>query len=111
MKMNPNKSYLAGGIILVIIGLLWLVRSIGFVLPEFVISPQTVVILIGLITLIQYKFQSEAGWVIFLFGNVWMLHRVNPGHNILSIGTASIILGLGIYFLAKYFYQSSKLQQ
>ena len=108
MNIKANKSYLVGGIILVIIGLLWLIRSIGIVLPDFVISPQTIVILIGLITLIQHKFQTEAGWIIFSFGNIWMLHRVNPGHNILSIGTAVIILGLGVYYLIRYYLQSSK---
>ncbi len=106
--MKSNKSYLVGGIILVVIGLLWLVKSIGIVLPDIVISTQTVVILIGLITLIQYKFQSEAGWIIFLFGNVWMFHRLNPGHNILSIGTAALILGLGLYYLLRYFIQSKQ---
>jgi len=71
-----NKAYLAGGIILSILGILWLIHALGIVVPEIIVSFPSLIMLIGLITLIQTKFKSEVAWVIFGFGVVLMLNKL-----------------------------------
>lgn len=101
--MNPTEkqtTYLVVGMILITVGALWLFRSIGIELPEHLISPPTIIILSGLIVLIKTGFKSEAGWVIFAFGLVLLLNRII--RNLNQIGTASIILILGAYYVLRY---------
>lgn len=104
-----NKAYLAGGIILSILGVLWLIHALGIVVPEIIVSFPSLVMLIGLITLIQTKFKSEVAWVIFGFGVVLMLNKLFPNQNIWQIGLAGLLLILGIYYLLKYFTETKEI--
>lgn len=88
--------------ILITVGALWLFRSIGIELPEHLISLPNIIILSGLIVLIKTGFKSEAGWIIFAFGLVLLLNRIIPNRNLNQIGTASIILVLGAYYVLRY---------
>lgn len=104
--MNSNykqQTYLIGGIILIAIGLLWLLHSIGIELPDHLISFPSLVMVTGLIILVKSNFKSESGWIVFSFGSVLLLNRLIPNQNLLQIGTASIITILGAYYLLRYF--------
>ncbi len=104
--MNSNykqQTYLIGGIILIVIGLLWLFHSIGIELPDHLISFPSLVMVTGLIILVKSNFKSESGWIVFSFGSVLLLNRLVPNQNLLQIGTASIITILGAYYLLRYF--------
>lgn len=104
-----NKAYLAGGIILSILGVLWLIHALGIVIPQIIVSFPSLVMLIGLITLIQTKFKSEVAWVIFGFGVVLMLNKLFPNQNIWQIGLAGLLLALGIYYLLRYFTETREI--
>lgn len=109
MKTNyRQQTYLIGGITLLFIGVLWLLRSLGITLPDHVISFPTLVIAIGLVILIKSEFKSESGWLIFAFGDVLLLNKLVPDKNLLQIGSASIILVLGAYYLLRYFTDENK---
>lgn len=102
----PNKrkdSYLIIGLLLVGIGLIWLLNTLGIELPAQLFSMPTFTVIVGLITLVKSKFKSELGWVIFSFGVVWTFEDMLPHRQILQLGTASIVLLLGGYYLLKYF--------
>ena len=102
----PNKrkdSYLIIGVLLVGIGLIWLLNTLGIELPAQLFSMPTFTVIVGLITLVKSKFKSELGWVIFSFGVVWAFEDMLPHRQILQLGTASIVLLLGGYYLLKYF--------
>ena len=104
-----NKAYLAGGIILSILGVLWLIHALGIVIPQIIVSFPSLVMLIGLIILIQTKFKSEVAWVIFGFGVVLMLNKLFPNQNIWQIGLAALLLALGIYYLLRYFTETREI--
>lgn len=101
-KNTSNKSYLFGGAVLLVVGILWLISALGIVIPKIVLSYPTFIILIGVLTLIQTKFRSEMAWAIFLFGNILLINRIFPGHNIVQIGTALLFISFGGYFLISY---------
>ena len=104
--MNSNykqQTYLIAGVILLAIGLLWLFKAIGIELPEHLISLPTLVIVTGLVILVKAQFKSESGWIVFSFGTVLLLNRLIPNQNFLQIGTASILVILGAYYLLRYF--------
>lgn len=101
-QIEKQTTYLVVGMILITVGALWLFRSIGIELPEHLISLPTIIILSGLIVLIKTGFKSEAGWIIFAFGLVLLLNRIIPNRNLNQIGTASIILVLGAYYVLRY---------
>ena len=98
-----NKSYLVGGLILITIGLLWLLHALNIHLPDILLSFPSLVTMIGLLILVQAKFKSELGWIIFGFGNVLLMNKLFPNQNIIQIGVAGILIILGIYYLLRYF--------
>lgn len=103
---NGNKrkdSYLIFGLLLMGIGSIWLLNTMGIQLPARLFSFPTFVVAVGLLTLVKTKFKSEIGWVIFGFGLVWTFDDMLPGRQVIQLGTASIILILGGYYLLKYF--------
>jgi len=101
-QIEKQTTYLVVGMILITIGTLWLFRAMGIELPEHLISIPTIFIVSGLVVLIKAGFKSEAGWVIFAFGWVLLLNRMLPNRNLNQIGTASIILILGAYYVLRY---------
>lgn len=105
-----NKSYLIGGIILIGIGMLWLLNALNIHLPDIVLSFPSLVTIIGLLVLVQAKFKSELGWIIFGFGNVLLMNRLIPDHNILQIGIAGILILLGVYYLIRYYNQTESIK-
>lgn len=105
-----NKSYLIGGIILIGIGMLWLLNALNIHLPDIILSFPSLVTMIGLLILVQAKFKSELGWIIFGFGNVLLLNRLMPDRNILQIGVAGILILLGVYYLIRYFNQQDSVK-
>ena len=105
-----NKSYLVGGLILITIGLLWLLHALNIHLPDILLSFPSLVTMIGLLILVQAKFKSELGWIIFGFGNVLLLNRLMPQQNILQIGVAGILIVLGVYYLLRYFRQQDSIK-
>lgn len=101
-QAEKQTTYLVVGMILITVGTLCLFRSIGIELPEHLISVPTTIMLSGFIVLIKAGFKSEVGWVIFAFGLVLLLNRMVPNRNLNQIGTASIILILGAYYVLRY---------
>ena len=102
-QIEKQTTYLVVGMILITIGTLWLFRAMGIELPEHLISIPTIFIVSGLVVLIKAGFKGEAGWVIFAFGWVLLLNRMFPNRNLNQIGTASILLVLGAYYVLRYF--------
>lgn len=98
-----NKSYLVGGLILIFIGALWMLHALNIHLPDIILSFPSLVTMIGLLILVQAKFKSESGWIIFGFGIVLMLNKLIPNQNIIQIGIASILILLGGFYLIRYF--------
>lgn len=105
-----NKSYLVGGLILIFIGALWMLHALNIHLPDIILSFPSLVTMIGLLILVQAKFKSELGWIIFGFGNVLLLNRLMPHQNILQIGVAGILIVLGGYYLLRYFRQQDSIK-
>ncbi len=105
-----NKSYLVGGIILITIGILWLLHALNIHLPEILLSFPSLVTMIGILILVQAKFKSELGWIIFGFGNVLVLNRLIPDRNVIQIGVAGILIILGLYYLLRYFGQQDSIK-
>jgi len=98
-----QQTYLIAGILLLTIGLLWLIKSIGIDLPEHLISLPTMVMVTGLVILVKSHFKNESGWIVFSFGSVLLLNKLIPNQNLLQIGTASILTILGTYYVLRYF--------
>ena len=108
---KPSKVYLVAGTFLLIIGLIWFLHAVGLHIPEAVISFQSAITLIGLLTLVQTQFKSETAWIIFAVGNVLLSDKISPDHNIIEIGFSSILFIFGGYLLFKYYWGNKKIEE
>jgi hypothetical protein len=64
---SKNKSVYTG-IVILVIGLIWLLRRMGVYLPYWIFSWETLLIAIGLIIGIDNKFRNPASYILIAIG-------------------------------------------
>ena len=69
---NSNVTF---GLIILIIGTVWLLKALGVMIPDWVTTWPMFLIAIGIVILIKYNFQSTGGAFILLLGSYFLLRR------------------------------------
>ncbi|WP_143961983.1 LiaF transmembrane domain-containing protein [Litoribacter populi] len=74
-RTNRSNSNLTLGMLFLIIGLILLLRTMGFLFPSWVLTWPMILIAIGVINLVRHEFQSGFGFVMVLIGGFFLLKR------------------------------------
>jgi len=95
---NGNVTF---GLVILIIGTVWLLKTMGVLIPGWVLSWPMVLIAIGIVVLVKHNFQSVGGAVLLLIGSYFLLKReylipVEFEQYLLPVGL--ILLGIIIMF-------------
>lgn len=103
---NVSKQKTDGGIIFGIvilgIGLLLLVRKLGFFIPDWVLSWPMILVVVGLFSLIKHEFKSGFGGILLGLGLYFLFER-EFGFNfgIENYIFPVVLIILGIYLISK----------
>ena len=79
MKSNNTKgsnSAIGTGIAIIVVGLLWLLKETGVVIPYWVFSWKTLMIGIGLVIGLNSNFQKPASYILIILGSAFLLEDV-----------------------------------
>lgn len=95
-KANRNKSIYTGVIILVI-GVIWLLRRLGVYLPHWVFSWEMLLIAIGVMVGIDNKFRNPSSYILIIIGGVFLIDDLFmiPFH-IMEIFWPLLVIGIGL---------------
>ncbi|TDQ08354.1 LiaF transmembrane domain-containing protein [Pedobacter metabolipauper] len=100
--LNKNKSerQFTIGIVLLVIGMLFILRNFGLLIPFWVLSWHTVMLAIGL--LIGYKRNFKpGGWVLLtMIGGIFTLKDI-VSFDMTAYTGALVLIGLGLYMIFK----------
>jgi len=93
---SKNKSVYTGVVIL-IIGVIWLLRRMGLYLPYWVFSWETLLIAIGFIIGIDNKFRNPASYILIAIGAIFLINDIfNIDFNIFQYFWPLLVIGVGL---------------
>jgi predicted membrane protein len=100
-EAESRRGKVAGGLLIVIIGSLFLARELGIELPHWLFSWKTLLIGIGLVMGIKHRFRRP-GWLIAVaIGSIFLLADVYPGLIVKSVLVPVILILAGLFMIFK----------
>ena len=76
IKRNRGNSALYTGLFIIALGVIWLLRKMGVYLPDWVVSWQTILIVIGIGIGVGNNFRNAASWVLIGIGTIFLVNDI-----------------------------------
>jgi len=100
-EQGRKRGKIIGGIFVVIFGAFYLVKQLGGIIPEWILSWETVLIAIGIVAGVKSGFK-RLGWLIPVFvGAAFLLSDFNPSLNIRPIVWPIVVIIIGMVMIFK----------
>jgi predicted membrane protein len=98
---NRDSSRVIGGLILVGVGAVLLLRNTGFYLPGWLFSWPMILILVGVYSGFKHNFRNT-GWIILIgVGLFFLVSKFIPALGLQPLFWPLVIIGLGILFIVR----------
>ncbi|MFO0358673.1 MAG: LiaF transmembrane domain-containing protein [Sphingobacteriaceae bacterium] len=99
-ETNNRRGKIAGGVLIVLLGSLYLARELGAMIPYWVFSWKMFLIMMGLVVGIKSSFKRPMWFVLIAIGSAFLISDFNPDWNIKPIiwPIALIVIGLVMIF-------------
>jgi predicted membrane protein len=106
---SKNKSVYTG-IVILVIGVIWLLRRMGVYLPYWIFSWETLLIAIGLIIGIDNKFRKPASYILIAVGSVFLINDIfQIEFNIFQYFWPLLVIGVGLTIIFQSRFRKSRL--
>ena len=96
---NQNKR-LVGGVIMLLIGVVFLLRNLGLYIPGWIFSWTTFMMLIGLYIGFKRNFKGSGWLILFILGAYFTIGRITE-INVGRSAPAVLLIALGLWFILK----------
>jgi predicted membrane protein len=96
-----RRGKIAGGLIVVGIGVMLLLREAGVEFPEFIFSWEMILIVLGLFIGVKHNFRNPSWIILIVIGGVFMMDDVFPGMTIGSYIWPLLIIFFGLVMIFK----------
>jgi predicted membrane protein len=105
---SKNKSVYTG-IVILVIGLIWLLRRMGVYLPYWIFSWETLLIAIGLIIGIDNKFRNPASYILIAIGSVFLINDIfQIEFNVFQYFWPLLVMGVGLTIIFQSRFRKSR---
>ena len=99
---NPGNSDLTAGLIILLIGVVLLLKAVGFIFPGWFLSWPMLMLTIGLIILARHQFRNGFGMFLVIFGGFFLLkNHFGIPFTIKPYLLPTGLIILGIYLILK----------
>ncbi|MCC6370412.1 MAG: hypothetical protein IT236_05340 [Bacteroidia bacterium] len=100
-EQKHNRGKIMGGLLIVVIGTLYLARELGVSLPEWLLSWKMLLIGLGVVSAIKHKFMHPV-WVILIgAGTALILSDLYPEMHLKPLLWPMLLIALGFYIMFK----------
>ena len=96
---RPGKGKKWVGIILLILGMIMLVRTLGFFIPDWITSWPMILIAIGVITGSRNQFRKPGSLLLIVIGFAFLADEILPGFDLHHFFFPVILVAIGLYLL------------
>ena len=106
MEKNKNfsrmeKGRVFGGLILMGVGAVLLLRNLGFWLPGWLFSWPMILILVGIYSGVKHNFRNNTWLILIGIGGFFLVSKYIPGLGLEPLFWPIIIIGVGILFILR----------
>lgn len=108
MSQSHLRAKILTGVLVIVFGVLFLIRTMGYALPFNLISWKVLLICIGLVHLVKHDFKRFGGYVMILIGGVFLINDITDIHISTKFLWPVLIILLGISILYKNLIGKSK---
>ncbi|MGX5817571.1 LiaF transmembrane domain-containing protein [Chitinophaga lutea] len=99
---NQNNSGLWGGVVLLIVGIVFLLRKLDLHLPDWIFSWPMILIAVGILIGAKNKFQGNGWMILTAIGGIFLVNEIVPWDwNIRRFIWPVILIVLGIYLIGR----------
>lgn len=106
--MESNKNYrsseggrIAGGLILVTVGAVLLLRNIGTVIPGWLFSWPMILILVGIYSGFKHNFRNNSWLILIGVGGFFLVNEFIPNLGLEPLFWPLVIIGAGVIFIVR----------
>ncbi len=105
-KENKNvgpreRSSIIAGIIIVGIGIVFLLRNLGFLLPHWLFTWPMILIVIGIFSGIKHNFRHNSWLVLIAIGSFFLVQESIPQLHLAAYFWPLVIIGIGILYIIR----------
>ncbi|WP_374165421.1 LiaI-LiaF-like domain-containing protein [Arcticibacter sp. MXS-1] len=96
---KPGSGKQWAGLILLVLGVIFLIRSFGDFIPGWITSWPMILIILGIFSGVRNKFRNPGAFILIFIGTIFLAGRVIPGIEMHDFVFPVIIMGLGLYLI------------
>ncbi len=100
-QKNQRRGHVTAGIFIIIAGLVYMFKQMGYFIPECFFTWPTILIGIGIIALIKNNFRSAKGLILILIGTLFLASQAFPDFAIIHYKIPIILFIIGIVLIFK----------
>lgn len=98
-KRNHSSGKVLIGFILLVIGILSLIKTLGFYIPGWMTSWPMLLILVGIYSGLRSRFRHPASLIVILVGAAFLPEKIFPAHDFHNFIWPLLIIVVGIYLI------------
>jgi predicted membrane protein len=98
-KIGSQKSKIIIGITLLVVGVVLLLKQLGYYFQDWVFSWPMILIIVGFLNGIKYNFRNSGWFIMLLIGGVFLAEKIDPDLNVVRYTWPIIIIGFGLWFI------------
>ncbi len=98
---NRENGRIAGGLILVAVGAVLLLRNIGFLFPHWLFSWPMILILVGIYSGFKHQFRNNSWIILIAIGGFFLFDRFIPEFGLEPYFWPVLIIVIGVIFILR----------
>jgi predicted membrane protein len=100
-QKKQRRGHVIAGIFVIIAGLVYMFKQMGYLIPEWFFTWPTILIAIGIIALVKNNFRSAKGFILILIGALFLASQAYPDFTIIHYKIPIILFIIGIVLIFK----------
>ena len=98
---NREANRVVAGLILVAVGVVFLLRNMGFALPYWLFSWPVILILVGIYSGFKHNFRNNTWIILIAIGGFFLVDRFTPDLRLAHTFWPLVIIGVGVLFILR----------
>ncbi len=99
LNKRPGSGKQWAGLILVILGVIFLIRSIGGYIPHWLTSWPMILIVLGIFSGVRNNFRNAGAFILIILGTVFLVGDLIPNVDFGDFVFPALVMGLGLYLI------------
>ena len=100
-QKNQRRGHVIAGIFVIIAGLVYMFKQMGYLIPDWFFTWPTILIAFGIIALIKNNFRSAKGLILILIGTLFLASHAFPEIEIIHYKIPITLFLIGIVLIFK----------